>query len=70
MAKTPVPDLLGDKRLVFSDHVAFTRLRAPDRYPEHRMTELEQDFDRLFEERIGIPACRTTTLLGPDFVSA
>ena len=40
-------DLIGDKRLAFSDHLGYTRLCAPNRYPSEGITDLEHDFVRL-----------------------
>lgn len=40
-------NFLGDKWLAFSDHLGYTRLCAPDKYPSEGITDLEQDFVRL-----------------------
>ncbi len=40
-------DLLGDKWLAFTDHLSYTLMCAPDKYPSEGITDLEHDFVRL-----------------------
>lgn len=47
---TPGTEDASHHRRVFSDHVTFTMLSAPDDYPADLNTDLEQDFAQLLHE--------------------